>query len=264
MDLYEAILKRKSVRKYEDKEIDSNILDEINGFISSLQPIYSDINVKFTLVESKNMPKYFENSPAILSPYYVVITSQSKPWFGENAGYMGEKLIAFLTAKEIGTCWIGTLKPKKSAFELPYVISIAFGYAKDQLFRENLEEINRKPINEICLKNPESDFLKQAVQAIRIAPSGINRQPWRIEPDTGAIHFYCEQPSFLTPVNSDNLKGLMPGAILKRMQGVSCGIAISHAEICASHYGNKVILSRLSNHNNTYKKLTYLISAVIK
>lgn len=105
--------------------------------------------------------------------------------------------------------------------------------------------------------------MTELVQAIRIAPSGINRQPWRIEPDNNSIHFYCGQPSFLTPVNSDNLKGLMPGAILKRMQGISCGASIAHFLICAAHFDKNVMFSRIQGRGKSYKKITYLMSAII-
>ncbi|HEX3037982.1 MAG TPA: nitroreductase family protein [Oscillospiraceae bacterium] len=144
------------------------------------------------------------------------------------------------------------------------MITIAFGYAEGELCRENLDQINRKSIDQICLVKPQNDFVSELVQAIRIAPSGINRQPWRIEPDNDSIHFYCEQPSFLTPVNSNNLKGLMPGAILKRMQGISCGAAIAHFLICAEHFGKNITFSRLQGKEKSHKKLTYLLSAIIE
>jgi hypothetical protein len=56
----------------------------------------------------------------------------------------------------------------------------------------------------------------------------------------------------------------MPGVILKRMQGVSCGAAIAHFLICAEHFGKNVTFSRLLGKEKSHKKLTYLISVIIK
>lgn len=264
MNLYDSMLRRKSVRKYADKKVDEKVLDDIQNFITTLKSLYDGISMKMIALDNGDLGKYFEGDSPIHAPHYIAITSQSKPFFGENVGFMGENLIVFLTSLNLGSCWIGTLKPKKSSFELPYVISIAFGYPDGELYRESLDQINRKSIDQICLEKPQNDFMCELVQAIRIAPSGINRQPWRIEPDSDSIHFYCEQPSFLTPVNSDNLKGLMPGAILKRMQGVSCGAAIAHLQICALHFDKKVTFSRLQGREKSHKKLTYLVSAMIE
>ena len=264
MNLYDAMLKRKSIRKYADKKVNEKVLTEIQNYITTLKPLYDSISMKMIVLDDSKLGEYFEGNSLIHAPHYIVITSQNKPFFGENVGFMGESLILFLTSLKLGSCWIGTLKPKKALFELPYVISIAFGYADDELYRESVDQINRKPINQICLAKPQDDFMNKLVQAIRIAPSGINRQPWRIEPDSNSMHFYCEQPSFLTPVNSDNLKGLMPGIILKKMQDVSCGAAIAHLQICAIHFDKDVIFSRLQDKEKSHKKLTYLISAIIK
>lgn len=264
MDLYESIFERKSIRKYADKKVDEKSIELIRKFLSELQPLFKDINVKLDVLVSTEMSQYFVNSGSIKSPYYIVITAENKPWFGENVGFMGEQLVAFLTSIGVGTCWLGRLTPKQAAFKLPYVITIAFGYADGNLYRDKTCEINRKSIDEICLKKPQNHFMEEVVQAVRIAPSGINRQPWRIEPDGFTIHFYCEQPSFLTPVNGYNIKGLMPGSILKRMQGIDCGIALAHIQICASHYGKKLDFLRIQECEKAYKKLTYVISGAAK
>ncbi len=264
MELYDAMLKRKSIRKFSGKEVDAKLIDDIKNYIAALKPLCDAPSIKMILIDNSEFGEYFENSSPIHAQHYIAITSLSEPYFRENIGFMGENLIIYLTSLKIGSCWIGTLKPKGSAFELPYVITIAFGYADGELYRENLDQINRKSIDQICLVKPQNDFMTELVQAIRIAPSGINRQPWRIEPDNNSMHFYCEQPSFLTPVNSDNLKGLMPGAILKRMQGISCGASIAHFLICAKHFDKNITFSRIQGREKSYKKLTYLMSAIIE
>jgi hypothetical protein len=65
--------------------------------------------------------------------------------------------------------------------------------------------------------------MRSALQSARLAPSAVNRQPWR---------FYAEPDSITVSVNS-----------LKQQYGISkrlcCGIAMLHIEVAALNYGVK-------------------------
>jgi nitroreductase len=161
MKLYDAMLIRKSVRKYRNKEVDAKVMDDIRNHIATLKPLYDDISIKMIMIDSSEFEEYFESSSLIHAPHYITITSQNERYFGENVGFMGENLIVFLTSLGLGSCWVGTLKSKESAFELPYVITITFGYADDELYRESLVKINRKSLEQICLVKPQNDFMNE-------------------------------------------------------------------------------------------------------
>jgi hypothetical protein len=113
MNLYDAMLKRKSIRKYADKKVNKKVLTEIQNCITTLKPLYDSISMKMIVLDDSKLGEYFEGNSLIHAPHYIVITSQNKPFFGENVGFMGESLILFLTYLKPGSCWIGTLNLKK-------------------------------------------------------------------------------------------------------------------------------------------------------
>ena len=263
MDLYDSILKRKSIRHYRQEPIDTEVINAIRKFITEQNHLYINIETTIEIIEAQNLTQYFISQIPIKAPYYLAITSQKEHGFGENVGYLGEQIIAFLNSIGMGTCWLGTLRENESSFQLPFIIAIAFGYPDETLYRDNLNKIQRLPVEKICIQPPQNDFMKEVVQVVRIAPSGINRQPWRLEPDSSMLHLYCEHPSFLTPVNGNKIKGLMPGAILKKMQGIDCGIALAHILIYSIHHGQKANFKRLDEYEFKHKKLTYIMSAIL-
>ncbi|WP_242837412.1 nitroreductase family protein [Desulfitobacterium metallireducens] len=104
------------------------------------------------------------------------------------------------------------------------------GYAPEQYSLE--EKImssfasghKRKDMEVICPQGFKTDWpawVKSALVVGRLAPSAVNRQPWRFSVDTDAIK-----------ISVDNLKD--SHHISKRLD---CGIAMIHIEIGASHEG---------------------------
>lgn len=264
MDLYEFLLKRQSVRKYTENAPDADTLEAINGDIAALKPLCPDIPVKIELLGKMQLHQLFTAIGSVKAPYYAVITSGEAPLAKANAGFLGEQLVAALTQRGFGTCWSGSLKAAKTAFPLPYIISIGFGYPQDGLFREAGQKPRRKTTEEICLKQPENKLLRPLVEAARIAPSAINRQPWRLEPEGSTLHVFCEKPSFLTPVGFGHVKVPLPGSMLEKLQEIDCGIALAHIMFCAKHFSAETEFRRIPGKENAGEKLIYVMSAVVK
>jgi len=66
--------------------------------------------------------------------------------------------------------------------------------------------------------------LYQPLEMVRLAPSAVNRQPWRIVLDKHAAHFYLLRA-----------KG-MGGGVLD-MQKIDLGIALCHFDLAAQEAG---------------------------
>lgn len=151
----------------------------------------------------------------------------------EKVGYSGEGIILEATALGIGTCWVG--KSLDHAIASSFVslqeqerILAVFpaGYAADKAsFEEKLltgfgQTHRRKPLSSLVTGVPEMEWpawIRTALTTARVAPSAVNRQPWRflIEPDS-------------ITVSVDNLND--SHGISKRLD---CGIAMLHIEIAA-------------------------------
>jgi len=154
----------------------------------------------------------------------------------EQVGYMGEGIILEAEAMNLGTCWVALFQSKiaESLIELKeneQVIAIAaIGYAKKQVSIEERMMTGfgwthgRKSLSDLVtgldeVKYPQ--WVLSALNAARLAPSAVNRQPWR---------FQVNSKSITISVNS-----------LRREYGVSrrldCGIAMLHIEVAALNNG---------------------------
>jgi nitroreductase len=153
----------------------------------------------------------------------------------EQVGYTGEGIILEAESMKLNTCWVGGFFRKEvveSCVELrenEEVYAIApFGYARTkQTFQERLVTgfgltHRRKPLSQmvIGIKEPEwPKWMKASLEAARLAPSAVNRQPWQ---------FLVEDNSITVAVNDKRLRG--ESTMSKRL---CCGIAMLHIEVAA-------------------------------
>jgi len=162
-------------------------------------------------------------------------------YVNEKIGYTGEGIVLEATAMGLGTCWVGgslffrrgLAESIVGAGKNERVFAVTpVGYAVRELsLGERVQTAfgmfhRRKPLAEMVLGLGEKqwpDWIKSALEAARLAPSAVNRQPWR---------FYVERNSITISVDSS----LLEWGISKRLD---CGIAMLHIEVAALDSGVK-------------------------
>jgi len=148
----------------------------------------------------------------------------------ERVGYTGEALVLEAVALGLDTCWVGGLfssgHAARAAGPMPgeRVFAVcALGHAlerttlKERLLSGGSRARHRLTSEEIapgCSSWPA--WARDAVEAARIAPSAMNRQPWRLRMEDDRLVVGFEPPD--------------RPRISKRLD---CGIAMLHAEIAA-------------------------------
>ncbi len=138
-----------------------------------------------------------------------------------QAGIDGEKLVIELTRRGLATCWLGATFSRSTAnkaLQLPddkdIITVIAIGTSTklrrpvDWIMHVGARGGQRKPLTDLCIEGQPSAQIADGVEAMRLAPSAYNRQPWRF--------------AFLAD-GSIEVHGL-PGDYLM----LDCGIAIAH------------------------------------
>ncbi|WP_238885979.1 nitroreductase family protein [Clostridium sp. YIM B02551] len=231
MNIIEAIYKRKSIRKYVPYNISQSDFGEVENLVNNVQSLYSDIQMKITLI--KEGIKIQEISKGIIgsygkieAPHYMVITSEEKEGYLENIGYTLEQLVLELADRGIGTCYIGgSIKKEllKDIMEIPSnqkpIIVVAFGYPANEpeLEIKEIENFKRKALEDIIIGNYEEKF-KEIFNLVRVAPSAINLQPWRLYVNENSIDLYANKGNILT-------KGL------SHFSELDSGIALKHLEL---------------------------------
>lgn len=244
--LYNIIFQRKSVRNYDLTPLDDNVLKEIREHLNTLKPLYDDIETELKIISSDDvhlriMPKK--------APHYIAIFSETKKNYKTNVGFMLQQMDLYLSAKGIGSCWQGIPLPTRDVLEsshLEFIILIAFGNPQEPLHRNSLKEFKRKPLTEITDINGE-DFL---LEAVRLAPSATNSQPWFFTGDESIIHAYSVKPGFLRKI------------LIGKFIAIDMGIALYHLQLAAEHFGREteIILDKTAkkNHPKNYEYVASL------
>ena len=113
--------------------------------------------------------------------YAAVISDESVPFSGIHAGFSGEALVLEAVSMGLGTCWVAAFKRGGANVALEegqrLRAVIALGVPE-----EGGGPRKRKKLTEICATDPSSWPLwaYNAAECVRIAPSALNLQPWRL------------------------------------------------------------------------------------
>lgn len=261
MDEFDAIYRRKSIRKYLDEELHVGIIEELKDAAKSSKRLYGYIDMDIHVVEDgRKMQKVISgivgNYGKIRAPHYIIATSEVKEGYLENVGYALEPIVLKLTDLGIGTCWIGGNVRKQSVKQVidikerhVPVIVIAFGYPKDHddIAKKALKSRNRKDISELILDEMGITW-QYTIDAARMAPSSLNSQPWRFSKKGNIVDVY-----------SVKRKGIF-AKYLQNMNFIDIGIALSHLEIASEKYDRDIRFEKFDQKDR--EGLLYVTSIV--
>lgn len=222
--LYKTIFQRKSVRRYDMAPLDDEVLIDISNFISRLEPMKGRSKIETRIVAPDKVKTGIQPG----APHYVAIYADKLNENYLNIGFMFQQLSLYLTARGIGSCWLGIPEPTTEIKEYlgkEFLIFISFGKAKESLFRKERREFSRKSFEEITnIKN-----LEELIEPARLAPSATNNQPWYFTTSNGMVHVHCK------------VQKIIKKFLVKKYNMMDIGIAISHLWLTARHKNKNVV-----------------------
>ncbi|NWF76375.1 MAG: nitroreductase family protein [Nitrospirae bacterium] len=238
---YDAIAVRRSRRLFDSKPIPPDLLLRINAICEEFRPFEG---VRAVLI-NQSADKVFKGAIGhygkIKGATAIVafIGDRSDYHMPEKVGYTGEGIILEATSLRIGTCWVGgffrpevaaSLAEIKDNEKVFAVTPVGFAAEKVSLEEKIMTGFGmthqRKPLSELVKGLEESKWpfwMKKALESAKIAPSAVNRQPWRFFVDSNSI-----------TISVDNMKDTYN--IPKRLD---CGIAMLHIEVASFQCGVK-------------------------
>lgn len=176
MTLSEAILARRSVRKYIDKPIDPQVVEILRNKVDEVNAAG---NLYVQLVT--NEPRAFKGKMAYgtfsgVSNYFAMVGTKADD-LSERVGYYGEQLVLLAQTLGLNTCWVGlTYNNIKEAYERgegeKLCCMIALGYGDDpgrNIKRKRVEDVSRGA-------EGAPEWFRQGVEAAILAPTAINQQ----------------------------------------------------------------------------------------
>lgn len=275
LNYIDAIKIRRSIRNYDKKKIDDNILSKINNLVSNPSKGPFGNKPRFVFIEK---PTAREQEKVKLGTYgfiskaaYFIGGCIEKFDFSEvDYGYSLERIIIELTRLELGTCWVGgTFKRKdyeillktQSTETIPCITPVGYKAAKKSL-RERLgltltDGSKRNPfethffennIDNPILFNPEDKY-HQALECVRRAPSAVNKQPWRVIKSEDKYHFYIMRDKMVSTTKTTDL------------QKVDMGIALAHFKLALEE---QFVEGKWHISNPGISDMEYIISWVVK
>jgi nitroreductase len=219
-DLYSAIFRRRSIRKYDLDSLDEDTLKSVRERLQNVEPLHRDIKIELKILS----PEVVKRRAMREAPHYIAAFSEVKDGYLSNVGFMLQQMDLFLSAKGLGSCWQGIPTLKKEGFassRLKFVILLAFGKTQETLHRTKTSQFKRKSLQEISDIEGADDLLETA----RLAPSARNAQEWFFTGDKHLVHAYYRKPSFIG------------GLLLKKYPPMDAGISLYHLKLGAEHLG---------------------------
>ncbi len=241
MDLYGAIKRRRSVRKYADEGLAEKKLDRVEGLLDDDNAFQPEVSADAKLIhEGKRLQDDISGVVAdygkVEAPHYLALTSEDSEAGHVEIGYRYEFLVLALTAEGIGTCWIGKGfggGALEDYVEIPEGQTckalIAFGFPPDGRRLEEIESPKRKGIDYFIVNRGPGEMDEEAreiIDCLRRAPSSINSQPWGTVVEEQKVHLYRRKRSGLTRRFISSLT---------EMNRIDSGIGLCHMEVAGGH-----------------------------
>jgi hypothetical protein len=253
---YKSIFKRHSRRRYTGDPLSDETLDLIESVCDNFQQ-FPGSRAVLVKTPPDNIYKGAVGQYGAVkgAPHFVAfIGDMSNPHVQETVGYHGEAVILEATALGVNTCWIaGMYRPESVAREIDLerdeqVLAISpLGQAFDN--KAKVEQVmtwllgahRRKELRQILELGSEepTGWMYRAIDAARIAPSAVNRQPWRFRIDKDYVTLY---------VKDRGMKSISPR--------LDCGIAMLHFELGAKKNGSYGSW-RFQNSGNSVAKYVF-------
>ncbi|MBQ9329057.1 MAG: hypothetical protein IJ225_11080 [Solobacterium sp.] len=232
MSVLELVSERRSVRTFDGRALEEEDVQKISSFASAVKNPYG-IPVKWVLLSASTSKL---NVPVVTgADTYLAGVVADVPHAEEAFGYAFEQVVLYAQSLGIGTTIIaGTMDREgferaislKEGEVMPCVTPLGYPAKKmsfrEQMMRKGVKADVRLPFEKLFfnetfetpLSKEEAGTYGDLLELVRLAPSAVNRQPWRIVKQGSQFHFF-----------ETKAKGFDDGWDIQK---VDLGIALSH------------------------------------
>jgi len=242
------IRNRRSVRTFVERSLSREDVEKLLTYAADIPNPYG-LPIEFRMLSTRDhrLP-----CPVVVgAEWYVAGKMKPAAFCNEAFGYSFEKLVLYAQSLGIGTVWVGGTMDR-SAFEkaikckddeiMPCVSPLGYPAEKmslrETMMRKGINANERMPFESLffCesfdtpLPRETAGRLQLPLEMVRLAPSAVNKQPWRLVVTDKAVHFYLKRS-----------KGWGGGTM--DMQKIDLGIAMCHFALTAEAQGMTVSMA---------------------
>lgn len=268
-NITELIRDRRSVRAYDGRDMSTDDIEKLSSYMKNIENPYN-IPVEFKLLHAKEQNL---SCPVVSgTDLYVGAKVHRVPHMEEAYGYSFEKLVLYAQSLGIGTVWIGGTM-NRASFEnamdlnedeiMPCVSPLGYTAKKmslkESMMRKAVKADSRLPFGtlffdgtfDVPLTEEKAGRLSEPLEMVRLAPSAVNKQPWRVVIDEHAAHFYLKRNSgFIKDATGD-------------LQKIDVGIALCHFDLASKEAGLDVSFTidepKIKTESDTEYIASYLV-----
>ncbi len=239
----ELVERRKSVRSFDGAPLRAEDREKLETFLRHIETPFG-LPMEFRLLDAK---EHGLSSPVVTgTDLYAAGKLRHGPMAEEAYGFAFEAFVLYAMSLGVGTVWIaGTMD--RNAFEramelgegefMPAVTPLGYPAAKralrDAAMRRAIRADSRLAFERLFFEGgfetpltPErAGIWRDALEMVRLAPSAVNKQPWRIVKQGDDFHFY--KKSSLAPSPKGDV------------QRLDIGIALAHFVLVLEEQGVK-------------------------
>ena len=242
MNMKEMIRSRRSVRTFDGKALREEDATSILAFADKVENPY-ELPIEWKLLDRKRDNL---SIPVIAGADTYIAGKMRRAKHAEEAfGYSFEKVVLYAQSLGVGTTWIAGTMDRK-AFEHAIHLSDAevmpcvspLGYPAEKMsLRETMMRKGVKADRRIDFEKlffdgafdkpllaENAEELRPALELVRLAPSAVNGQPWRVVRCGDRVHFYEKRGRGMASDTWD-------------IQKIDMGIALCHFELGAVESG---------------------------
>lgn len=270
-----AVRERYSVRNYDNKrKLTQEIRDKITSYAATLDnPLGPNIRIQWVEKSASSKGEKLGTYGIIKgAELYLGVTMPDEEYAPEALGYDFEKIVLYAQSLGIGTCWLGGTF-NRSGFTkamdikenelFPILSPIGYPAKKlsltERIMRKAVKADDRLPWKDMfflhdfntSLSEGTAGDLNYPLEMVRLAPSAVNRQPWRVVICDDRVHFYEKHFSPVEPGSVD-------------MHRIDLGIAICHFHMAAEEQGMSGHFERKDPCIDFDENLTYIATWVRK
>ncbi len=242
-NITEQIKARRSVRTYDGRAIDESVKEQLLSFAKDIQnPFNISVGFKFLDAEKDGL-----TCPVVSgTEMYVGGKIKNVPNASVAFGYSFVAFVLYAQSLGLGTVWLGGTM-NRSAFEkamelgedemMPCATPIGYTAKKmsmrENMMRKAIKADKRLPFEELFfdgsfdtpLTKEKAGKFAEPLEMVRLAPSAVNKQPWRVVIADNTAHFYLKRSKGFDHVGKLD------------MQMIDIGIVLCHFALTAEENG---------------------------
>lgn len=264
------IRNRRSVRTFDGQALNESDKEKLCSFMETIKNPY-DIPVDFKLLSAR---EHGLTCPVVNgTDLYVGGKIKCVPNANVAFGYSFEMLVLYAQSLGIGTVWLGGTM-NRSAFEqameldaeeiMPCASPLGYPAKKmsmrESMMRKAIKADERLPFEELFfegafdkpLTKEKAGSLAQPLEMVRLSPSAVNKQPWRVLIADDTVHFYLKRSKGFGHDTSHD------------MQKIDMGIALCHFALTAQENDLHISFVKDDPMLTTETDMEYIASYQIK